>query len=186
MTEDLRIREMTLADCRPVAEIRVRGWQATYAGMVPQAYLDALDVEADAERRRGFLAHGRPEVVNLVAERDGEVVGWACHGPYRDETEDDTEGGDDGAHGEDVELYAIYVHGRHLSTGVGGALLTESVRRCAAAGRRRMLLWVLKENLAARRFYERHGFAPDGAEAPFDVDGVPVPEIRCVRSLDGA
>ncbi len=169
------IRAMTPADCRPVAEIRVRGWQRAYAGMVPQPYLDALDVAADTERRRHHLAHGGPEVAHLVAEHDGEIVGWACHGPYRDGA----------APAGSAELYAIYVHGRHLSRGVGSALLAESVRRCATAGYGHMLLWVLKENLPARRFYERRGFSPDGTEEPFEVDGVPVPEVRYVRVLTG-
>ncbi|MER6089960.1 GNAT family N-acetyltransferase [Streptomyces bluensis] len=169
----LRIREMTLADCRAVAEIRIGGWRTAYAGMIPQAYLDRLDVDADAERRRGHLEKRNAEVVNLVAERHGGVVGWACHGPYR-EGEVRTD---------DAELYAVYVRPGHFSTGVGRALLRESAQRCAIAGHERMLLWVLKDNVRARRFYESHGFTPDGAEEPFEVDGVAVPEVRYVRAL---
>ncbi|GGN87369.1 N-acetyltransferase [Streptomyces albiflavescens] len=169
----LLVREMTLGDCDRVAEIRIRGWQIAYKGLVPQPYLDALSVERDAARRRAYFEQGGGEVVNLVAERHGEVVGWACHGPYRDgEVRTD-----------DIELYAIYVHPDRVGEGVGRALLRESVDRCAAAGHARMLLWVLKENAPARRFYERAGFAPDGAEEPFDVDGVAVPEVRYVRLL---
>ncbi|MEW2403945.1 GNAT family N-acetyltransferase [Streptomyces sp. NPDC046862] len=178
-SDRLRIREMTLADCRSVAEIRIGGWQSAYVGMIPQAYLDRLDVDADAERRRGYLEKLEKdggEAVNLVAERSGEVVGWACHGPYR-EGEVRTE---------DAELYALYVRPGHFSAGVGRALLQESARRCATAGHERMLLWVLQENARARRFYEGHGFAPDGAEEPFEVDGVMVPEVRYVRALRDA
>lgn len=80
----LRVREMTLADCPRVAEIRVRGWQSAYKGLMPQSYLDALSVSEDAARRRGHLERADGSVVNLVAEREGAVVGWACHGPYRD------------------------------------------------------------------------------------------------------
>lgn len=170
----LHVREMTLADCDRVAEIRIRGWQTAYRGLIPQSYLDALSVEEDAERRRGRLEAGGPEIVNLVAEQDGDVVGWACHGPYRD--------------GEvrtgDAELYAIYVRPDQVGAGVGQALLRESTGRCAGAGLRRMLLWVLKGNAGARRFYERAGFRADGAEEPFEVDGVAVPEVRYVRTLD--
>ncbi|WDV55596.1 GNAT family N-acetyltransferase [Streptomyces coeruleorubidus] len=170
----LRIREMTLADCDRVARIRTRGWQSAYQGMMPQSYLDGLSVAEDAERRRSYLAQGDGSVVNLVAEdTGGEVVGWACHGPYRD--------------GEvvtgDAELYAIYVHPEHLGQGTGQALLAESVARCAAAGHDRLLLWVLKENERARRFYERAGFRADGAEEPFEVDGVAVPEVRYAKAL---
>lgn len=172
---DLRVREMTLDDCARVAEIRIRGWQTAYKGLIPQSYLDSLSVEEDAARRRERFGRGGTEIVNLVAERDGEVVGWVCHGPYRDGE----------VRTEDVELYAIYVHPDRAGDGVGQALLSESVERCAAAGHGRMLLWVLKGNTRARRFYERAGFTPDGAEEPFDVDGVAVPEVRYVRAFPG-
>lgn len=169
----LRIRAMTHADCDRVAEIRVGGWRSAYQGLVPRSYLDALDVAQDAEHRRSHLGQAGAGVVNLVAEQAGAVVGWACHGPYR--------------HGEthtaDAELYALYVDPGRYGDGIGRALLQESVRRCAAAGHARMLLWVLKGNARARRFYARRGFRPDGAEEPFDVDGVLVPEVRYARGL---
>jgi GNAT superfamily N-acetyltransferase len=167
---------MALSDCDRVAEIRVRGWQTAYRGRMPASYLAALSVAEDAARRRERFGRGGATIVNLVAERDGEVVGWACHGPYRD----------DEARGDKVEsaeLYAIYVDPERVGAGVGRALLRESLARCTAAGHARMLLWVLKGNTGARRFYEGAGFGPDGAEEPFEVDGVAVPEVRYARTL---
>ncbi|MET9828042.1 GNAT family N-acetyltransferase [Streptomyces sp. NPDC006385] len=171
-----RIRPMTPADCDRVAEIRVGGWQSAYQGLVPQSYLDSLDVTRDAERRRAHLSQSDGSVVDLVAERAGEIVGWACHGPYRDGMS-----GEAGA--ADAELYALYVDPGRYGAGIGRALLQESVRRRTAAGHARMLLWVLKDNTRARRFYERAGFRADGTEEPFEVDGVAVPEVRYVREL---
>jgi GNAT superfamily N-acetyltransferase len=169
---DLRIREMTPADCRSVAEIRVGGWQTAYAGLVPQPYLDAMDVAQDAEKHRVMLAKTDNPVVNLIAERAGQVVGWAAYGPYRDgEVRTD-----------DAELYAIYVRPGHFGGGVGGALLKATTERCAAAGHRRVYLWVLKDNTRARRFYEHHGFAPDSAEEAFELNGVEMLEVRYVRA----
>lgn len=171
----LRVREMTLADCDRVAEIRVRGWQSAYPGLVPRSYLDAMSVAQDAQRRREHFAAGDPQVVHLVAELGGDVIGWSCHGPYR-EGEVRTS---------DAELYAIYVHPDRVGAGVGRALLRESTARCTTAGYPRMLLWVLKKNTGARRFYERAGFRPDGAEEPFEVNGYAVPEVRYARALSG-
>ncbi|MGW3461020.1 N-acetyltransferase family protein [Streptomyces olivaceoviridis] len=169
----LTVREMTLADCDRVSEIRIRGWRHAYRGLMPQPYLDGLSVTADAERRRARFAEGNGSAVNLVAERDGTVVGWAAHGPYRD----------GGTRTGDAELYAIYVDPARLGGGIGRALLAASAERCRAFPR--MLLWVLKENAPARRFYERAGFRPDGAEEPFEAGGVPVPEVRYVKTLGG-
>lgn len=166
------IREMSLDDCDRVAAIRIGGWRAAYRGLMPGPYLDALSVTEDARRHRARLTEGDGTALNLVAERSGEIVGWGCHGPYR---------GDTGTPG--AELYALYVAPDHYGEGIGHALLTESVRRCAAAGHERMFLWVLKGNTGARRFYERSGFRADGAEEPFEAGGVEVPEVRYVRPL---
>lgn len=170
----LLIRPMALADCDRVAEIRVRGWQSAYRGLIPQSYLDGMSVARDAERHRTRFGQGDGSVVNLVAEWDGEVMGWACHGPYRD--------------GEvrtaDAELYAVYVDPRRYGTGIGHALLLETLRGRTAVGHDRMYLWVLRDNVRARRFYERAGFDADGIEEPFEADGVLVPEVRYARPLD--
>ncbi|MGW7198589.1 N-acetyltransferase family protein [Streptomyces chryseus] len=174
---ELRIRDMGLDDCEGVARVRVRGWRTTYAGMMPQAYLDAMSVQEDAVRRRAHLAGGDGTTSDLVAERVGEIVGWGCCGPYRDEAGERTG---------DAELYALYVLPEHHRTGAGRALTAGLLARAAAGGHRRMLLWVLTENARARRFYERAGFVPDGAEAPFDVLGVAVPETRYARRLSAA
>ena len=44
------IRPAIPADARPIAEVHVRTWQEAYRGIVPDAVLDALDVD-DRERR---------------------------------------------------------------------------------------------------------------------------------------
>jgi GNAT superfamily N-acetyltransferase len=165
---------MALTDCGRVAEIRVAGWRSAYRGLIPDSYLDALDATADAERHRSRITGSHEGVGNIVAERAGKPVGWACHGPYRE----------GGVRTADAELYALYVAPGHCGDGIGPALLQESVRRCAAVGNRRMLLWVLKGNTCARRFYERAGFRPDGTEEAFEADGVSVPEVRYVRELE--
>ncbi|MET9657957.1 GNAT family N-acetyltransferase [Streptomyces sp. NPDC006510] len=170
---DVLVRDMTVEDCEAVARVRVRGWQAAYAGLVPQSYLDDMDLAEDAERRRSSFTGGST-IVNMVAERPGHgVIGWACYGPYR-------ENGRRLARG---ELYALYVAPEQIGTGSGRALMAEILTRTAAEGFPDLALWVLKENTPARRFYERAGFRPDGAEESFEADGVLVPEVRYVRAL---
>ncbi|MEU0967155.1 GNAT family N-acetyltransferase [Streptomyces sp. NPDC005917] len=151
--DSLRIRPMALDDCDRVSEIRVLGWQYAYRGLMPQPFLDGLSVERDAERRRARFRGGEDGVTDLVAERGGEIVGWAAHGPYRDGE----------VHTGDAELYAVYLGPAHVGTGAGRRLLETVLKQCA------------------RRFYEVAGFRPDGAEEPYEVDGVPVPEVRYVK-----
>ncbi|TGN76442.1 GNAT family N-acetyltransferase [Streptomyces bauhiniae] len=163
--DTLTIRPMALSDCDRVAEIRVTGWRHAYRGLMPQADLDGLSAEADAERRRAHFTRPDDPTTHLVAERAGQVVGWASVGPYRDgETRTP-----------DAELYALYADPAHIGTGIGRTLLTEALARSTAHPR--ILLWVLRDNTRARSFYERAGFRPDGAE-----DGTSVPEVRYARS----
>ncbi|WP_330279434.1 GNAT family N-acetyltransferase [Streptomyces sp. NBC_00569] len=170
---EIRVRAMADADCEAVAGIRIRGWRTAYAGLMPASFLAELSIEEDAARRRERLAQAGSSVVNVVAEHAGDIVGWACHGPSRD---------DDLPPGE-AELYAIYVHDGRLSTGVGRTLLHSCLERCAESGYERIRLWVLKGNTRARAFYERAGFTPDGAEEPYEAGGELVPEVRYVRAV---
>ncbi|MEU9603294.1 GNAT family N-acetyltransferase [Streptomyces sp. NPDC048057] len=170
---DIHIREITTEDCTAVALVRVRGWQHAYAGMVPQPYLDAMSVPDESTQLYERVVAGRGTATHLVAERGGTVVGWGCTGPGRDE---DVPAGES-------ELYALYVMPEHLSTGVGRALLAELTARATASEADRMRLWVLRDNAPARRFYEKAGFAPDGGEGQFEIEGTTVREVRYARDL---
>jgi hypothetical protein len=44
-------------------------------------------------------------------------------------------------------------------------------------------LWVLDANERARRFYERTGWAPDGADLTDDSRGFTIREVRYRRDL---
>jgi GNAT superfamily N-acetyltransferase len=167
------IRTMTEDDVPAVSELRVRGWQWAYAGIVPQSYLDAMDPAEDAARRREFFTASAGRVENVLAVADGAVVGWASFGPYRGEPDDTRDG----------ELYALYLRPDWVGRGVGRALTEAVAERSARRGRRRLLVWVLVGNPRARRFYAAAGFVPDGAVTSDVYDGVTLEELRCVRDL---
>ncbi|MFD3454658.1 GNAT family N-acetyltransferase [Streptomyces sp. NPDC058691] len=171
MTE---VRAMAREDIDAVSAVRVSGWRAAYAGIVPQPYLDAMDAEADAERRRGWFDAGNGRVDNLVASDGDEVTGWAALGPYRGEQD----GGEVG------ELYAIYVRPDRIGRGDGRALMNAVRARAAERGFRRLRLWVLADNAPALRFYERAGFGPDGTDQIEMYDDVPLKELRYAADLD--
>lgn len=78
-----------------------------------------------AQRRQGILAGGWPW---LVAERSGEVIGYAYAGPFRPRP----------AYRFTVED-SIYLAEAARGQGVGTGLLRELMRLCEAAGARQML-----------------------------------------------
>lgn len=155
---------MTEADVAAVSEIRVTGWQAAYAGILPQSYLARMTVEADAHQRRQYFTKPDKAAIDLVAvDARGAVVGWACLGPSS------TAGG---------ELYALYVQPSLIGSGIGAMLLRAVHAAALARGFGSVLLWVLTDNAGARRFYERAGYVADGAVQADDYDGVSITEVR--------
>jgi GNAT superfamily N-acetyltransferase len=178
----LAIRELTASDAEAVAQARVQGWRHAYAGLVPQQVLDGMDAEAFAAGLRGALLDMPPQHVHLVADLEGEgVVGWTCFGPYRPVEEIGDEAREPGAPW--GELYAIYVLPALIGRGLGRALMGAALDGLAAQGHGRARLWVLRGNAPSRRFYERAGFAPDGAANVLEMAGEPVTEVRYARSL---
>jgi ribosomal protein S18 acetylase RimI-like enzyme len=109
-----------------------------------------------------------------VAESPGgSVVGFADVQPSRDDDADETTG----------EVPMIYALPEAWGTGVGRELMTTAVGALRDAGFRSATLWVLDSNERARRFYDRAGFAPDGATKSDTMAGAPITEVRYRRPL---
>jgi GNAT superfamily N-acetyltransferase len=119
------------------------------------------------------LGSGDDRFVVFMAEIDGTVAGFCSVGPSR--TVDDA-----------GELYTIYLEPGQEGKGLGHALLTAAEDALREQGYRLAILWVLRENIVARRFYERHGWATDGEEIEDEIFGAPVTELRYAKSITGA
>lgn len=163
-------------DIPGVSEVRVRGWQQAYAGVVPQSQLDSMSVEADIERRRSYFRDNSSTTDNFVATVDGAVRGWACVAGSRDE---------DAASGTG-EIWAMYVHPSAWRLGIGRALMSAALQRLSERELAPVTLWVLAANHGARAFYETCGFGTDGISKQFPVDSGTVTEIRYVRDAGPA
>ena len=83
------------------------------------------------------------------------------------------------------EIVSFYTHPQHRGRGYGGLLFERAVQRLGELGHRDAFVFVLRENLSARRFYARHGFSWDGthADIPFPPDTVCV-DLRYTRTLE--
>ena len=123
-------------------------WETTYRGLFPDELLDDSDMDVRAANRERMIREFPSDRFYLVAESDGEIVGFCTGGPARDAAED-------------AEVYAIYLLKQHQGRGIGRELLRESVRRFVERGMRNMLIWVLRENAGGRAFYERLGGRAD-------------------------
>lgn len=160
-------------DAPAIATVHVRTWQFAYRGQIPDTYLDSMSIESRTARWQEILEDLDSQRGVFVAEIEDKVVGFCVVGRSRDDGSDDSTG----------ELYAIYVDAQSMNRGVGLALIRGGQEYLGAQGYTKATLWVLESNQRARRFYERQGWAPDGAMQTIEFAGASILELRYAVSL---
>ena len=156
-----RLRPAVPADAEAGAALHMACWREAYTPYADPALLAARLGSTDrfVAAWTKQLAAGPPRV---LAEADGELVGFSVVGPNRDPDAPAT-----------TELYAIYVRQAWWGTGLGQSLW-DAVRSEDSCS-----LWVLEDNARARGFYARNGFVADGSRELYADLGTW--EIRMVR-----
>jgi GNAT superfamily N-acetyltransferase len=155
-----------------IARVHVRSWQVAYRGLLPGDYLDQLRPE-DRARAYDFTSLDPLKPRTIVAVDEGLIHGFATTAQSRDP--DLANCG---------ELCALYVDPERWGRGMGCALVSATRAYLFELGFQRALLWVLRGNLRAERFYQIDGWAADGARRTDSVWGVTVDEIRYQRGLE--
>jgi GNAT superfamily N-acetyltransferase len=158
------IRPATVGDAEAIARVRVDCWRTSYRGMIPDAYLDAMDVAASTALWVRVLSAPSTTTSVFVADDDGEVFAFAA-GNMLEEPR----------YALDAELSAAYVRRDRQRMGVGHRLVDAVARAQRAHGAHGLIVWVIAGNKAARAFYEQLGAALL-VEQPFEWDGMPLVE----------
>ena len=167
----LTVRHAGAEDARAIATVHVASWRTTYRDLLPDDFLASLEVAAYEGRWRRILEDGSGRV--YVAEYGRDVVGFASGGRER--------AGEEGFEG---ELYAIYVLADAQARGHGRRLVQAVVTGLRELGLRDMIVWVLRDNSGARKFYERLG-GEFVREQPITIGSAVLREVSYGwRSLD--
>ena len=142
---------------RPCAASDIAAVTAIYADAVIHGTASfELDPPSEAEMHRRYAALVEANYPYLVAERDGEIAGYAYAGPYRTRP----------AYRSTVED-SVYVARSAQGRGVGSALLTSLIEIVEARDFRLMIAVIGdKASLASIRLHERAGFQPVGMFEP--------------------
>lgn len=151
----MRIRPAEVGDAQALTELHLDVWEQAYADLMPAAVFRERRAgrHQRAEQWRSIFAAGSSADL-LAWSTEGGLLGFSSTGPGRDSPDDDLP---------PLELMALYVRAEVYGDGVGHALCE------AAIGSSPAYLWVLDGNDRAIRFYDRQGFAFDGASKPEDV-----------------
>lgn len=172
---DAEIRPARRDDVETIAALHLASWRSAYRGFLPDEFLSGITLESRILRWQQALDPlASPLTETTVADADGTVLGVCSFGPRRQPASETV-----GA------IYALHVRPDVTCRGLGKALLDDALRRLAARGFGTNVLWVLRDNANARRFYEAQGWSFTGEEFVEDRGGFPIPEMRYAITLDG-
>ncbi|APX33353.1 GNAT family N-acetyltransferase [Brachybacterium sp. P6-10-X1] len=152
-------------DAEALARIHVRGWEVAYAHLIEgERWFGQEAVERRTAQWTGILSQQSPEHrLQIGRDADGTPIGFAWAGQSRDDEAPRPR-----------ELWALYIDEAWFGTGLGRALAEAILEEGPAS------VWVAEENPRARRFYEKLGFAADGATQVEEHLGG-IRELRMVR-----
>ena len=157
------VRPAKLEDSVTIGKIYCDSWKAAYKGIMPQDLLDALTPDDRTINPANYL---------VLESEEGVVFGLANLGSSRDKERPDW-----------GELRAIYLLPEYWRKGSGTALFQGAEAELGRRGYSRYFLWVLTENVRARRFYEKMGMRLSGREQSFTLGGKELWECRYEKEL---
>ena len=130
---------MEQADLPAVSKVHLDSWRRSYAGLLPDAFLEAPVAEEMARRWAKLPA---PHDVALVAEAEGDILGFAL--VYATDAEGPL-------------LESLHVRADQQGQGIGLRLVGHVARDLIARGYDRIWLEVISGNGKAREVYARWG-----------------------------
>lgn len=138
------IRLNRIEDQEGMAKIKVDCWQDTYKNIIDQSYLDSLNYEIQTNKYIDSFDEYKNMV--LVAEdvNDHKIIGYSCFSTDANEYAD-------------AELISLYIDKNYSRRGVGTSLLRETIKELKKYNKKTMMLWCIKENKNAIKFYEKMG-----------------------------
>ncbi|MET7833511.1 GNAT family N-acetyltransferase [Micromonospora sediminicola] len=167
----LSLRSATEADLMAVGALHQRSRVAAYSSILPPEALAEPTPEAMGRYWVERLTWEGADHRMTVAERDGRLVGFSYLGP--DDEGDPSTG----------LLNAIHLEPDERGRGTGRTLMVDALDAMRDRSWTRAVLWVLRDNASARRFYERGGWRATGASRVDRIGPALVDQVRYAREV---
>ncbi|MFL0250712.1 GNAT family N-acetyltransferase [Clostridium neuense] len=164
------IRYANVHDANVLGEIHSSSWKAAYRGIIPDKVLDNIT----AEKREKYFKKALREAIeeDAIIFEGSKAAGFICIGKCRDKDKDISYG----------EICGLYLLPDYWHRGLGLKLINWGLVELEKRNYKKITLWVLEENLNARRFYEKVGFKFDGTVNEINI-GKKLNEVRYVKKL---
>ncbi len=168
ITYIFKVRRAEATDVEGIARMHIESWKETYAGIMPEARMNSLDLQRFINNWKNSFSTG---TVIFVAECNGAIVGFVSGGTNRPNEGCETGIGDKC----DCELAALYILQKYHKQGLGRLLFDTFSLEMLQSGYKTMVVWVAKLN-PATGFYAAMG--GQLADAKFQtIAGEPVPVV---------
>lgn len=184
----IEVREARPDDADAIAAAHVEGWRVGYRDLLPDEFLDAPEfAQQRIDRWRMWTwAEGLPGSQMYVPVLNGRVVGFGHCGAERVDPTCDQSG--TGTATATVlgrgEVYGFYLHPDAWGSGAASALMARCHEYLSDAGYAEAILWVLRDNPRARRFYENAGWSPTGREMLFEGPQTAAPLVEPLPEIE--
>lgn len=175
---DVSCRVAWPADAGQLAQVQVRAWRSSYAGVLPDDLLEALDADQIARAWQEVLATPKDARERVMVALAGDrVVGFALTGPATDPDCDPVADG---------ELADLTIDPDVRRSGHGSRLMHACIDTLRADRFQRAVTWLNSTDDPARIFLTDAGWAPDGAHRTLDLHGdgsILVKQVRLHTTL---
>lgn len=163
----MEIRYITPSDDRmAISEVYEQSWKFAYDGIIPKEYLDSIP------KGRWAASIDNPNLKSLICVENGKIVGTSSFCESRFEQFRDF-----------GEIVSIYFLPDYMGKGYGKILMESVIAKLRAQGYEDIILWVLEENIRARRFYERFGFTLADEYLDDNIGGKNLREVAYVYKM---
>jgi ribosomal protein S18 acetylase RimI-like enzyme len=166
--KEIQLRGATLADAQAIAAIRIEAWRTSYRELIPDSYLNDMDLDENIVQWRTILQalpSKEDSLCVFVATSENEIIGFASAIKLAEPK-----------HGKHAELTAIYMRPQWQRCGIGKRMLHKVARAVQSMGSQSLLVWVIDGNSPARNFYEEMG-GEILIEQDFSWDGLDLTEV---------
>lgn len=147
-----KIRKALFNDSLVLAKIHVESFIKAYKNIIPLKILSNFTIE----KRQNIFKNSIKEELEetYLIEEKGQVCGFITIGKCRDNDKSNLSG----------EIWGIYVSPQYWQKGYGKRLLEYGENLLREKGFKEIFLWVLKDNLTSRNFYEHFGYKIEGSK----------------------